>query len=198
MIKNLLSKLDSVVYVQIWENRIKVTDIRTGEVYDEVPLLAIEENKKGQKIVVAVGNDVKALSSTSTTEIINPFSHPRGLLNDFLVAEKILQHVFHLLLGKKFISPSPMVVIHPMEKVEGGITAIERKAFTEMALGAGAREAVVHQGMALSASSFDYKQIKEASEKNVPSHIELKPKKENYFVLFFWVAVLGAVLWFSN
>jgi len=198
MFKDLIRKLDTVLYVQIWENRIKVTDIHTGEFYDEAPLLAIEKNKKGQKVVFAVGNEAKMISPDGNTEVINPFSHPRGLINDFLVAEKILQHIYHVLLGKKWISPSPRVVVHPMEKNEGGITMIERKAFTEMALGAGAREAVLHQGIVLSSSHFDFDKVKKDNDESVPSHIKLKPKKENHLALVFWVAVIGVVFWFVN
>ena len=198
MIKDLIRKLDSVLYVQIWENRIKVTDVHTGEFYDETPLLAIEKNKKGQKIVSAVGNDVKTISVSSNIEVINPFSHPRGLINDLLVAEKILQHIFLVLYGKKFIPPSPRVVVHPMEKNEGGITMIEAKAFTEMALGAGAREAVLHQGTVLSTSSFDFDKIKKDNEKCIPTHIQQQKNKENYPALIFWGVVIGGVFWFIN
>jgi rod shape-determining protein MreB and related proteins len=198
MIRRLINKLGSTIYVQIWENRIKVTDTQTGEVYDEAPLVAIETNPKGQKIIAAVGNEVKSIVPSSEMQIVNPFSHPRALLNDFFVAEKLLQHAFHLLLGKKFISPTPLVVIQPMEKLEGGLTMIERKAFTEMALGAGAREVALHQGSELLASNIDFKKIKADSIKNLNSQIELKPKKENYLALVFWVAVIVGVVWLSN
>ena len=198
MIRRLINKLGSTIYVQIWENRIKVTDTQTGEVYDEAPLVAIETNPKGQKIIAAVGNEVKSIVPSSEMQIVNPFSHPRALLNDFFVAEKLLQHAFHLLLGKKFISPTPLVVIQPMEKLEGGLTMIERKAFTEMALGAGAREVALHQGSELLASNIDFKKIKADSIKNLNSQIELKPKKENYLALVFWVAVIVGAVWLSN
>lgn len=195
MIKDLFKKLDSVLYIQIWENRIKVTDIHTGEIYDQVPLLAIETNQKGQKVVSAVGNEAKKRFPDSCTEVINPFSHPRSLINDFLVAEKMLQHIFRTLLGKKLISPTPRVVVHPMEKIEGGMTMIESKAFTEMALGAGAREAVLHHGAVQSASVFDFDKIKKDNEKAVASHNESTPKQETYSKLIFLGAVVGIVLW---
>ena len=198
MIRSLINKLGSTIYVQVWENRIKVTDILTKKIYDEAPLVAIEKNPKGQKIISAVGNEVKSIIPSSDIEIVNPFSHPRALLNDFFVAENLLQHSFHLLLGNKFISPAPQVVIQPMEKIEGGLTMIGRKAFTELALGAGAREVALHQGIELSASNFDFKKIQADSEKNLNSQIQLKPKKENYVALFFLVAVIVGVIWLSN
>lgn len=78
MIRRLINKLGSTIYVQIWENRIKVTDTQTGEVYDEAPLVAIETNPKGQKIIAAVGNEVKSIVPSSEMQIVNPFSHPRA------------------------------------------------------------------------------------------------------------------------
>jgi len=198
MIRSLINKFSTTIYVQIWENRIKVTDTQTGEVYDEAPLVAIETNSKGQKIISAVGNEVKSMVPSSEIQIINPFSHPRALLNDFLVAEKLLQHAFHLLFCKKTLSPAPLVVMQPMEKIEGGLTMIERKAFTEMALGAGAREVALHQGSELSVSNIDFKKVKADSAKNITSQIELKPKKENYLALVIWVAVIVGVIWSSN
>jgi len=194
MIRNLINKFGSTVYIQIWENRIKVTDVPTREVYDEAPLVAIETNAKGQKIISAIGNEVKSIIPNNEIEIVNPFSHPRVLLDDFFVAEKLLQHTFHLLLGKKFISPAPLVVIQPMEKIEGGLTMIERKAFTELALGAGAREVALYQGSELLVSNFDFKKIKADSVKNVNSKIKLKPKKENYVALCLWVAVIVGII----
>jgi rod shape-determining protein MreB len=198
MIRSLINKFGSTIYVQIWENRIKVTDTKTGEVYDEAPLVAIETKSKGQKIISAVGNEVKSIVPSSEIEVVNPFSHPRALLNDFFVAEKLLQHIFHLLLGKKITSPAPLVVIQPMEKIEGGLTMIERKAFTEMALGAGAREVALHQGSELSVLNMDFKKIQADSDKNLNSQIELKSKKENYFALVIWITILVVVIWSSN
>ena len=43
-------------------------------------------------------------------------------------------------LGRKLFSMSPIIVVHPMEKIEGGLTGIEHRAFRELALGAGAPE----------------------------------------------------------
>lgn len=198
MIKRLIDKLGSTVYVQIWENRIKVVDVISGVSFDEPPLVAIESTEKGQKTIVAVGNEVKSMSPSESIEIVNPFLHPRALINDFIVAEKVLQHAFHLTLGKKFISPAPAVVIHPMDKTEGGLTMIEKKAFRELALGAGAREVELYLGSELSVVGFNFAKIKEANSTNENMDVGLKPKKENYWLLAFWVMVLIGILWISN
>lgn len=61
---------------------------------------------------------------------------------------------------KSFFTPSPRVIIHPMEKLEGGLTEIEEKAFRELCIGAGSRLAVVYIGDELFLNNIDFEQIK--------------------------------------
>ena len=51
-----------------------------------------------------------------------------------------------------------------MEKTEGGLTMIEKRAFRELAFGAGAREVVLYQGKQLPPYDFDYDSIKATDE----------------------------------
>ena len=75
-------------------------------------------------------------------------------------SKKLLQYIIHSLSKQKFLLISPLIVIHPMEKLEGGLTQIEFRAFKELALGAGSREAVVYQGPELNIYNFNYDDIK--------------------------------------
>ena len=154
-ITSLFGNLGNTLYVQIWEKRIKVTDVKTSNVYDQAPLLVIERDEKEQPIIKAIGDQATSYNSP-TAERINPFSHPRVLVADFTVAEKILQHSFRELLKANTLRPSPIVVIQPMEKLEGGLTMIEDRVLRELCFGAGARDVFVstakHQ---LSASEID-------------------------------------------
>ncbi len=152
MIRNFINKFGTTLYVQIWENRIKVTDINTSRVFDEKPLVQIETNKKGIKEVTAIGN-------SASFNTVNPFSHPRVLFADFFVAEVLLKRIFKQLVDKKLFSPAPAIVIHPMEKIEGGLTMIEIRAFMELAHGAGARGSVVHQGAELQPSLINFEEL---------------------------------------
>jgi len=136
---SLFGKLGNTIYIQIWEDRLKLTDISTGKILELSPYVAIETNSKQEKVIKAVGEEVKTFIRPNV-EIVNPFSHPRTLLSDFTVAEKALQHGIRQLLSATFIRPAPVIVIQPMEKNEGGFTTIEERAFTELAYGAGARE----------------------------------------------------------
>ena len=160
MLKKLFAIYKTTIYIQIWENRVKAVVVNTGEVFDEPPLVAIKTNAKGQKIITSVGSGARQDGINDATVVVNPFSHPRTLLSDFEVAEKFMQHVMSTLLGKRFLPPTPHVIIHPMEKTEGGLNMIEERALRELALGAGAREVIIYEGPQLDAETIDYETLK--------------------------------------
>jgi len=148
----------SVVYIQIWSNRIKVLNCETKLVFDEEPLIAIKDNGKGKKIIVAIGNSAKSYRHDPLAEVSNPFLHPRMLFNDFVSAEKIIQYAIMQVYKSRF-KPSPKVIMHPREKLDGGINYIEVRAFKEMAYGAGALEVVVYTGAELSMYNLNFKEL---------------------------------------
>ena len=156
MIKNILDKFGTVLYVQIWERRIKVTDITTQKVFDEKALVAVR-NENGKKSIEAVGNNA-TLVSNENISVSKPFSHERLLLSNFTLAEILLRYILNTLI-KRTTFISPKVVIHPMEKTEGGLGQIEIRAFRELAIGAGARDVKVHQGNELPIQDFDYESL---------------------------------------
>ena len=116
----LLDSFVHILYIQIWEHRIRITRFPDGEVFERTP----------------------------PTDI-NPFSHPRTLLSDFTHAEAFIHQCILETGGNRLAKTSPIVVMHPMEKLDGGLTQIERRAFLELGYGAGAREVHVHTGPAL-------------------------------------------------
>lgn len=153
MFSRFINKFGTTLYVQIWENRIRVVDIDSNKVFDEQPLLQFNTLKNGKMDVVAFGNQ-------AYVDAVNPFSHPRALLADFFIAELLLKQIMQKLSGKKFTISAPVVIVHPMEKTEGGLTMIEIRALREMALGAGARDVAVYQGEnTLAASTIVFKDI---------------------------------------
>lgn len=137
------------LYIQIWENRIKISRLGTYEKYDQEPLIAIKNKKKRKSPVVGIGDSVKTLGPTEYDKIVNPFKHPRVLVHDFSAAEKVIQHAVRSLHKGMWGPPAPRVIFHPMEKLEGGITEIEEKVYRELCMGAGAREALIHIGQEL-------------------------------------------------
>ncbi|GAA6167489.1 rod shape-determining protein [Sessilibacter corallicola] len=158
MIKYIQGKMSKDLYVQVWEDRLKVSSV--DKTFDEEPLMALKPDKKGELIVVAIGNSVKALVKSEYETIVNPFKHPRLLVHDFTVAEKIIMHVFRLIHESKIFLPSPRVIFQPMEKLEGGVTTVEERVYKELCFGAGAREVFIHTGNPLSIYDIDFKQFK--------------------------------------
>ena len=155
-LKKLQAAFSPTLYVQIWEHRLKVTNLKTGQVHDTAPLVAIETHPRGVKKIVGIGAAAGQLPLRSNIELINPFSHPRTLLSDFLVAEKLVMHAVREACGKGLVPAAPAIIMHPMEKLEGDLTQVERRAFRELALGAGARAVVVYQGEELTTRSLDF------------------------------------------
>jgi rod shape-determining protein MreB and related proteins len=135
-----------VLYVRVSAERLVVTNAKTGESLSEMPELAITRNP-GR--ILAFGSAARSTAAGTTAVVINPFSHPRSLVSDFTSAEQLLKLMVRRLHGKAWFSPSPRVVIHPLGDPDGGFTQVERRAFREMALGAGAAEVVVWTGREL-------------------------------------------------
>ena len=165
MLNALRKLMGATMYVQVWEHRLKITNVDTGAVFDESPVLAIKITNNGQPTIAAFGNKASA-EIAEDIEHINPFSHPRSLIADFTSGEKLIQHIFKLLSSGSLFNPSPLAVIHPMEKIDGGLTQVEQRAFRELGAGAGAREVAVYQGPELDIHEFDFAAIKTSCDTN--------------------------------
>jgi rod shape-determining protein MreB len=106
-----------------------------GIVLNEPSVVAIRQ-VGNQKTVSAVGTDAKRMLGRTPGNItaIRPLKD--GVIADFLVTEKMLQHFISKVHENNFIKPSPRVLIC----VPCKSTQVERRAIKESALGAGARE----------------------------------------------------------
>jgi hypothetical protein len=77
------------------------------------------------------------------------FSHPRMLVGDFTLAQSCLKSLVAQARGSGFVL-SVAALVHPLEKIEGGLTQVEERLFEELAIGAGVSRAVVWIGAPLS------------------------------------------------
>ena len=104
-----------------------------GIVLDEPSVVAIQE-KNGQKTVVAVGHDAKKMlgRTPGKMDAIRPLRD--GVIADFNVCEKMLQHFIKKVSNNSIMSPSPRVLICVPSKA----TQVEKRAIRESALSAGA------------------------------------------------------------
>jgi rod shape-determining protein MreB len=94
-----------------------------------------EEPSRGGKKIEAVGTDAKNMLGRTPGNItaIRPLKD--GVIADFTVTEKMLQHFIEKVHGNRLIRPSPRVLVC----VPYGSTQVERRAIQESAEGAGAR-----------------------------------------------------------
>jgi rod shape-determining protein MreB len=106
-----------------------------GIVLDEPSVVAIRHHN-GQKIVEAVGVEAKRMLGRTPGNItaIRPLKD--GVIADFQVTEKMLQHFIKKVHENSWFSPSPRVLVC----VPCLSTEVEKRAIRESALGAGARE----------------------------------------------------------
>lgn len=104
-----------------------------GIVLDEPSVVAIKETN-GQKSVIAVGHDAKKMLGRTPGQMdaIRPLRD--GVIADFNVTEKMLQHFIKKVSNNSILSPSPRVLVCVPSKA----TQVEKRAIRESALSAGA------------------------------------------------------------
>jgi rod shape-determining protein MreB len=109
-----------------------------GIILNEPSVVAIRENRytTRNRAIVAVGSEAKQMLGRTPGSInaIRPLKD--GVIADFHVTEKMLQHFIHKVHETRFLRPSPRVLVC----VPCGSTQVERRAIKESAAGAGARE----------------------------------------------------------
>lgn len=108
-----------------------------GIVLSEPSVVAIQQDREGgSKRIAAVGAEAKAMLGRTPGNIraIRPLKD--GVIADFTVTEKMLQHFIKKVHEARFFKPSPRVLVC----VPCGSTQVERRAIRESAAGAGARE----------------------------------------------------------
>ncbi len=78
------------------------------------------------------------------------FASPRMLVADFTMAEHQLKAVVKSVRRRL---RRLHILIHPMERIEGGVTQIEYRVFMELGKGAGASRVGIHTGAVLPAEA---------------------------------------------
>ena len=109
-----------------------------GIVLNEPSVVALrrERNNSGYRSIAAAGKAAKIMLGRTPDNIqaIRPLKD--GVIADFTVTEKMLQHFIHQVHENRFLRPSPRVLVC----VPCGSTQVERRAIRESTVGAGARE----------------------------------------------------------
>ena len=106
-----------------------------GIVIREPSVVAVDQ-KYNPPRVVAVGTEAKEMIGRTPGSITAVRPLKDGVIADFFVTEKMLQHFIKQVHSNSFMRPSPRVLVC----VPVGATQVERRAIRESAQGAGARE----------------------------------------------------------
>ena len=105
-----------------------------GIVLNEPSVVAIAEEQKGRKHILAVGEEAKRMlgRTPGSIQAIRPLRD--GVIADFEVAEEMIKHFIRKVHHRRSFS-APLIIIC----VPSGSTAVERRAIQESAEAAGAR-----------------------------------------------------------
>lgn len=108
-----------------------------GIVLNEPSVVAVRKDAySSQSRVAAVGIEAKRMLGRTPGNIQATRPLKDGVIADFYITEKMLQHFIHKVHETRVFRPSPRVLVC----VPCGSTQVERRAIKESALGAGARE----------------------------------------------------------
>ncbi|MBT8121872.1 MAG: rod shape-determining protein [Gammaproteobacteria bacterium] len=138
MIKSLFGMFSNDLSIDLGTANTLIYVRGQGIVLNEPSVVAIRQDRGpgGPKSIAAVGLEAKAMLGRTPANItaIRPLKD--GVIADFTITEKMLQHFIHKVHEARFFKPSPRVLIC----VPCGSTQVERRAIRESAAGAGARE----------------------------------------------------------
>ncbi|MBW7931235.1 MAG: rod shape-determining protein [Gammaproteobacteria bacterium] len=137
MLKKLLGYFSNDLSIDLGTANTLIYVRGQGIVLDEASVVAIrDEPGRGGKSVEAVGAEAKSMLGRTPGNItaIRPLKD--GVIADFTITEKMLQHFIRKAHPGRYFRPSPRVLIC----VPYGSTQVERRAIRESAEGAGARK----------------------------------------------------------
>ena len=110
-----------------------------GIVLNEPSVVAIRNSNNNQKTVAAVGIDAKRMLGRTPGNILAIRPLKDGVIADFQVTEKMLQHFIKKVHESSFIRPSPRVLVCvPCQSTE-----VEQRAIRESVISAGARDVLL-------------------------------------------------------
>jgi len=157
MFAKMLNKITLKLYIELSDTSIKVTNLRTGNSYEDKPLIVVEHDKKGREEIVAIGKNASIYPNA-----INPFSHPRVIIDNFKIAGLILRHAFEEATQKKAFF-APIAIVNVTKHFDTPLSEIEKIALCELCQEAGARETMILEDENFDIETFDDEKLKRLS-----------------------------------
>jgi rod shape-determining protein MreB len=133
----------NTIYVRMEVERLTLLHAQSGREWADTPDVA-RHASSGK--VLSVGREALALAGHVDVVVDNGYRHPRTLIAEFNLAELALKAMIPHVAPRSWFSPAPVIVMHPLARLTGGLTQVEVRAIHELAMGAGARRALVWEG----------------------------------------------------
>lgn len=143
--------------IELRESKLTVRAFSNNNTFEMLPIVAVETSN-GKETVRMIGGEAANAAGPNVTRV-TPFAHSRSMISNFAYAELVLQHAIRKM-HSGALRPSPRVVMHQLEKNEGGLTDIESRVLTELAYGGGARDVIVYTGPPINVNVETYDSIK--------------------------------------
>ena len=123
------------IYFRFEASSIYALNANNGRFIDDHPVMLISDNGKSRK-VIRIGNSVKIGTEDVPGNLtnINPFQHPRVIISNFTIAEKMFILLVKELVSGRIFRPKPTIVFHPKRDLDGGITSLEVKMLKDIGL----------------------------------------------------------------
>jgi len=137
----------NTIYIKFSSDLIHIRYAEKDRIIEEKPVIAISKIKNRYK-VVAVGKDSVRTQASPKVQVYNVFKHPRAFLPNFEFAEVTLRYFIYKIVHRKMLV-RPIIVLHPTEKLDGGITQIEFKSLVELGTSIGGRKVFIWKGHTL-------------------------------------------------
>lgn len=158
MFTKLINKFSTTLYIELWVDRVKVTNTKMGYTYSNTTLIAIEKDQKGQDTIVAIGSKANIYPNA-----LNPFAHKRVLFDNFEIASMIMRYAFEQATQKRILF-SPIAIIKVIKKLDTPITQIEQRALCELLTNAGARESIIlDNNTHFDIDDFEYETLRDSA-----------------------------------
>jgi rod shape-determining protein MreB and related proteins len=139
-------------YLRLGERRLRIDSPGAKRGFDEAAAIAIRHAESAQAKIEAIGDAAERMQGQPSVSVLYPFAHPRMVVGDFTVAERLLDQVLRAFLKQQhwsFMRPMVRVILHPLREFEGGLTQVEYRALRDLAHCCGGRKIGIHSGREL-------------------------------------------------
>lgn len=136
MLKRLFGMFSSDLSIDLGTANTLIYVKDKGIVLNEPSVVAIRDNGRGNRTVLAVGNAARVMLGRTPGNITAIRPMKDGVIADFEVTERMLHTFIKKVHSAKLITPNPRVLVC----VPCRSTQVERRAIRESVIGAGARE----------------------------------------------------------